>query len=326
MHACLQQQDDDENQVLQEDEEGAKDRTHDLAKVVLDLQEKVALMSKELKEYKKETDQKQKKTEEEQQKKTEEQQKKTEEQQRKTKEYVEEQVALISRNIEMSEEDVEDPIAPISDNPKTRGIDQDTFSIMMTSKVGSLGWKLGLGTFAFQMTLIISILIVCFQQSEGTTPFDAPIRVNKEVRHGQVWAIILSLHFRKKILTAIDSLIAFRSSSPANKDSGFYRLLVDDNDADELEEEGGQRNDFDTWFLRAIVPNCLKLIQGISVLFVALIVIIQSDKLVGLLRNFTALYILSKIDNIVFKVASQGYFGENLKARTEKVKHVVKYV
>ena len=135
MHACLQQQDDDENQVLQEDEEGAKDRTHDLAKVVLDLQEKVALMSKELKEYKKETDQKQKKTEEEQQKKTEEQQKKTEEQQRKTKEYVEEQVALISRNIEMSEEDVEDPIAPISDNPKTRGIDQDTFSIMMTSKV-----------------------------------------------------------------------------------------------------------------------------------------------------------------------------------------------
>ena len=240
-------------------------------------------------------------------------------------ENLEDQAALIAREMENAEEHFEDDqiSPPVSDNPNTcRGIDEDTFSIMMTSKVRSLGWKLGLGTFAFQMTLIISILLMRFQQqSEGTTPFDTPIRVNNEVRHGQVWAVILSLHFRKKILTAIDYLIAFRSSLPVNKDSGFYRLLVDDDDADH-ELHRRQRNDFNTWFLRAIVPNCLKLIQGISVLFVALIVIIQSDKLVGLLRDFTALYILSEIDNIVFKIASKGYFGENLKARTENVKHV----
>ena len=174
------------------------------------------------------------------------------------------------------------------------------------------------------MTLIIIILIWYFRLSKGTTPFDAPIRVNNEVRPGQFSAVILSLLSQQDILTAIDSLIAFRSSSPANKDSGFYRLLVDDNDADEL-EEGGQRKERDTWFLRAILPNCLKLIQGLSVLVVALIVIIKSDDLIALLRDFTALYFLSEIDNIFFKVASQGCFGEDLQARTEKVKHV-KYV
>ena len=236
---------------------------------------------------------------------------------------MEEQVALMSRKIENSQEHFEDDqqqISPVSENPKAKGIDEDTFSIMMTSKVCSVGWVLGLGTFAFQMILIVIILIGYFQLSKGSTPFDAPIRVTIKVRIGQFFAVILSLLSQQDIFTAIDSLIAFRSSSPENNDTGFYRLLVDDNDEDASQRENGK--ECATWFLRAILPNFLKLTQGISVLFVSLIVIIQSDDLIGLLRDFTALYFLSEIDNIFFRVASQGYFGENLKARTEKVKNV----
>ena len=224
-------------------------------------------------------------------------------------------ISLVAEKQDKTEEGFADDhqISPVSDNPKTCGIDEDTFSIMMTSKVG---WVLGFGTFAFQMTQIIIILKGYFRLSDDSTPFDAPIRVNNEVRAGQFSAVILSLLSQQDILSAIESLIAFRSSSPENKDSGFfYRLLVDDNDADELEES----KECKTWFLRAILPNCLKLIQVISVLFVALIVIIQSDDLIALLRDFSALYYLSEIDNIIFKVTSRGYFGEDLKARTEKV-------
>ena len=211
-------------------------------------------------------------------------------------------------------------LAMISGNPKTSGINEDTFSVMMTSKVFSLGWVLGVGTFAFQMTLIVIILIGYYKLSNNSTPFDAPIRVTNEVRIGQFSAVILSLLSQQDIWTAIDALIVFRSSSPANNERGFYRLLVDDDNDGALQRGNGK--ECATWFVRAILPNCLKLIQGFSVLFVALIVIIRSDELVKLLRDFTALYFLSEIDNIVFRVASQGYFGENLKARTEKVKNV----
>ena len=98
----------------------------------------------------------------------------------------------------------------------------------------------------------------------------------------------------------------------------LYALLVDDRD-DDLKEKDSP---YVTWFARAILPNGLKLLQGISVIFVSLIVIVQSDDLIELLKDFTALHFVSEIDNIMFRVALQGYFGHDLKMRAEKVMHV----
>ena len=131
-------------------------------------------------------------------------------------------------------------LAMISGNPKTSGINEDTFSVMMTSKVFSLGWVLGVGTFAFQMTLIVIILIGYYKLSNNSTPFDAPIRVTNEVRIGQFSAVILSLLSQQDIWTAIDALIVFRSSSPANNERGFYRLLVDDDNDGALQRGNGK--------------------------------------------------------------------------------------
>jgi len=292
MHSHQVNQKNDEEQALLREDDGAP---YNLEMVVLDLQEQVALMSEKINDCESRMSDK--------------------------TENLEDQVALIARKMENSEEHVEELIAQLSENPKRTqqaGIDEDTFSIIMTSKVKSRGWFFGYGTLYFQMILILLILGGYFRLSEDSTPFDAPISVKPEVRTGQYFAVILSLLSQQDILSAIDALIAFRSLSPANKDSGFYRLLVDDNDADELEES----KECETWFLRAILPNCLKLIQGLSVLFVSFIVIIKSVDLIALLRDFSALYFLSEIDNIVFRVASRGYFGEDLQTRTEKVKHV----
>ena len=56
---------------------------------------------------------------------------------------------------------------------------KDTFSIMMTSKVYSKGWALGLITFFSQMTLVIMILVGQSGQSKGSTLFDVPFKCSR---------------------------------------------------------------------------------------------------------------------------------------------------
>ena len=76
-------------------------------------------------------------------------------------------------------------------------------------------------------------------------------------------------------------------------------------------------------FRRAVLPNLLKIVQGLLVLFTSLVVIIQSDDLIDLLKDFTALYFVSEIDNIVFRMTEQRFFGNDLKERSDRVKKVL---
>ena len=276
LHSSLKDESQDkDNNTKLWKDEQADPRT-DVSPAVLDLQKKFAMMSKELKKSR--------------------------------GEYHE--IATTVTNIQ-EESQAENS----SHGEAGRGLDEDTFSIMMTSKVCSRGWLLGLVTFGFQMTLVVIILIGYFKLSKDSTPFDAPIDVDKFVRVGQFFSVFLSVISQDDLLTAVDSLAFFLSSSP---EGGFYKLLIDEND-DEVQREQRHRT---TWFIRALFPNCLKIIQGISVLLCSLVVIVQSEILISLLKDFTALYFVSEIDNIVFRVASLGYFGQNLKMRTERVKNV----
>jgi hypothetical protein len=72
-----------------------------------------------------------------------------------------------------------------------------------------------------------------------------------------------------------------------------------------------------------VLPNLLKIVQGLLVLFTSLVVIIQSDDLIDLLKDFTALYFVSEIDNIVFRMTEQRFFGNDLKERSDRVKKVL---
>jgi hypothetical protein len=195
---------------------------------------------------------------------------------------------------------------------------KDTFSIMMTSKVYSKGWALGLITFVLQMTLVIMILVGQSGESKGSTLFDVPFKVSTEVRVGQFFTIILSSFTQRDVLTAIKYLIMFRT------DGADWRiLLVDDNESIVSTNSSGELPPMrGMWFRRAVLPNLLKMVQGLLVLFTSLVVIVQSDDLVDLLKDFTALFFVSEIDNIVFYITEQRYFGNDLKQRSGRVKNV----
>ena len=162
LHSSLKDESQDkDNNTKLWKDEQADPRT-DVSPAVLDLQKKFAMMSKELKKSR--------------------------------GEYHE--IATTVTNIQ-EESQAENS----SHGEAGRGLDEDTFSIMMTSKVCSRGWLLGLVTFGFQTTLVVIMLIGYFKLSKYSTPFDAPIDVDKFVRVGQFFSVFLSVISQDDLLT-----------------------------------------------------------------------------------------------------------------------------
>ena len=88
--------------------------------------------------------------------------------------------------------------------------------------------------------------------------------------------------------------------------------MVRDSNWDEVIGKKGQRTNA-LWIIRIGFPNALKLIQGITVVLVSFVIIVQASDIIDLLKDFTALMIFSEFDNILFQLASFGYLGETMR-------------
>ena len=77
-----------------------------------------------------------------------------------------------------------------------------------------------------------------------------------------------------------------------------------------------------TWIDKVFLPNSLRFIAGSLTLLNSFIIILQSDNVLDLFKDFTALFLISDIDNRVFDLASQSYFGEKLKDESDKISKV----
>jgi len=73
-----------------------------------------------------------------------------------------------------------------------------------------------------------------------------------------------------------------------------------------------------TFFLNILLPNMFSLTQSLLVLLVSFVIIVQSDNIIDLLKEFTSLMFISEINDIVFFVASMGYLGRGLKKDTKR--------
>ncbi|GFH62061.1 hypothetical protein CTEN210_18537 [Chaetoceros tenuissimus] len=224
---------------------------------------------------------------------------------------------------------------------------EDTFSIMMLSPLFSWGYFLGLITFGFQIALasdyIYSFIKFTFikQLSEEGNKFrfNIPIGVSTSVRFGQYCVALLSIFLSSDIQIAIQYLLIFRKGSDNLQilkenqidkavviPSGglmrntiyFPKLRIGDSkrkdQKDEWHRVGPTLSSTSLpiskmFMLRAVYfPNILRFLQGIVVIVMLMILIIQNNDFIELLMNFSALFIIAQIDDIVFTLVRRGYF------------------
>ncbi len=174
-------------------------------------------------------------------------------------------------------------------------LEHDTFTLMMLADPWSRSWALGLASFLFQMILGTMIALNQTSLSVGSSIFNVPFKVDPIVRAGQFLTIVLCLLTQSDVITTIQSLI----------------LLGWGSNWDEVIGEPGKKSHC-LWIIRILFPNLLKFAQGLLVMFVSFVIIVQSDDIIELLKDFTALMVLSETDNIMFYIASQGYLGREL--------------
>ena len=171
----------------------------------------------------------------------------------------------------------------------------------------SKSWILGSIVFIVQTLLALMTLLDQINVGFGETTLDIPVRVTSIVRIGQFLTLILA------IMTQTDLLVSFR-----------ILLFLSYKKDDWLILTGHHKNErsYLVWFCRILLPNLMKTVQGLLVLVITFIVIVQSDNILDLLKDFTALLVISMIDDMFFFMADHGYLGESLSKKTNKAKEV----
>jgi len=238
----------------------------------------------------------------------------------------------------------------------------DTFTLMMVYNPLTPAWNIGIFSFILQMLLLILILISQINEGDGSTPFNVPFKVENEVRIGQFAVIIVCVLSQDDVLTSLQGICAlwkcgctaFQDLSSSGQDDLSTTSGQDDlsaNRQDDLSASG--QDDLSTcgqdvfaehydlsiqaaaateaknwhhrefYALHILLPNLLKFAQGVFVLLVSLVIIVQGDDLIDLLKDSTALFFVSTIDNVIFFCATAGYFGHKVgrqaQVTTEKV-------
>jgi len=189
-------------------------------------------------------------------------------------------------------------------------LEQDVFSFMMLNPSLSKTWFLGLISFALQSTLGLMVVLDLTQKEFWELPLNIPIRATIQVHITQFIVIILAIMTQTDVLIGIRMILIFPLQNQntwkdfINAERNFYG------------DEPGNRY----WYLHVLLPNVLKLIEGSLILMATFIIIIQTESVVDLLKDYTALFVISSIDNIMFALADEGYFGKECFYATTQVK------
>lgn len=188
-------------------------------------------------------------------------------------------------------------------------LEEDTFSLMMCSKTFTKGWCLGFVSVLFQLSLVSMIFIDLFNKGEDATILNFRFFPPKVVVScGQLLTIAFAILMQSDVITSVHTLFALKYE---NMDCWTDAIGIKD-----------ERTGISTWIGRVLLPNILKLTQGLSVLITTFIVIVQSVYVIDLLKDYTALFVISQLDNSIFAFAKYGYLGRQLMIQASETRTI----
>eukprot|EP00551_Chaetoceros_affinis_P005947 CAMPEP_0203665718 /NCGR_PEP_ID=MMETSP0090-20130426/2880_1 /ASSEMBLY_ACC=CAM_ASM_001088 /TAXON_ID=426623 /ORGANISM="Chaetoceros affinis, Strain CCMP159" /LENGTH=317 /DNA_ID=CAMNT_0050529367 /DNA_START=63 /DNA_END=1013 /DNA_ORIENTATION=+ len=206
------------------------------------------------------------------------------------------------------------------------GLSTDSYSLMMTKQVCSKAWLFASVVFGGQMTLLGLIFLNDVSLSINSSFLDAPYTVSGSARAVQCIAMMISICTTDDVIIALKDILVLQLQNKEEWSKVVATILHKKTLESNMPRVGGNSNDIflnryhmldigisstnqKIWFLHILFPNLLKLCVGAAVMLVTFVIIIQSENIIELFKDFAAMAIIAKLDNVAFNLANHGYFG-----------------
>jgi hypothetical protein len=189
----------------------------------------------------------------------------------------------------------------IHDEKYRRTLSGDTFSLMCFSRPTSLSFAWSIAIFLIQIFVFTLVAVNIIDYDHPTNPLGIPSNVDTAVRITQLMAIVIAVATQQDIRTGVNLLY------------------------DGYQPKGFALFGYHTRFLWALSIAC-RLLEGSLGLVVTFLLVVTEDTVVELLLNFTAMEFVSQLDEVAFYFASQGYIGESVQLKAEKIINTVYFI
>ncbi len=157
---------------------------------------------------------------------------------------------------------------------------------------------------------------------------EVPFRVkSKDTISVQYFAAIVSVALSRDIVMPIKEVTTLwisnreewgkiaRKNQEVARSSG-YSCCLPNADSGEVDLTNA------SWFFSIFFPNLQQFAVGLLVMIITFWIIVQSEEAIELLKDFTAIQLISELDNIGFWLGEVGYFGEIVKKDTQVIKNI----
>ena len=219
----------------------------------------------------------------------------------------------------------------LSDNEDTRptpkyNLAEDTYTLMMYAQNFSTTWFLSLAVFVVQSVLIGMIIFAQWGQHNKADVFlDVPLNVSLTTRIGQVAGMLIILFYQNDYWVAstlleirfLGKAIKIKDAKGDGEKKGLLRGFLMSESSRDIEANrvmNSRRR------LAILFPSIIRFFQSVSVLVASTVLILQSENIIDLVKDYTAVFFISEIDDVVYQLASQGYLGSLLKKDAEDAK------
>jgi len=183
-----------------------------------------------------------------------------------------------------------------------RTLTKDTFSFLLVSKhLASPSSLLTMLVFAIQVIIFGLVAADVIDLANKGNPFNLPANVESTVRMTEVLAIVIAIITQDDVRTSIN-------------------LLRDGYDKEALSVFPGSTK------AKWVISIFLRGSEGILGLFVTFLLVMQSSTVLDLLLNFSAMEFVSLIDDVVFGLTTEGFFGRAMKKEAKFVSHSKYYI
>ena len=181
----------------------------------------------------------------------------------------------------------------------------DVYSMLFVANWKSVAFWFAILVFAIQLTILGLVGVDLTKDAPGDdneNKLNVPPIVETPVAIAQGIALMIAVLNQDDItLTLI--LVAVGLSSP-------FRQVLPSLQA----KFPGGATQVQFW-----LANFLRILEGLVVVFVSFIFIVQADNVLDIFLNFAAIEFVAELDNLCYRLASEGWFGERLKLVAKKI-------